>query len=61
MDFYWRFATWNNRDDALIGNPPPRYRKKTDRPPVNPQKVSGACKHIMKLIVILKNDGVITD
>ncbi len=49
LDFYYRFAVWNHGDDSLIGNPPPPYIKKTNRPPVNPNKVPGVCKHIIKL------------
>lgn len=49
LDFYYRFAKWNHNDDALIGDPPPPYIKKTNRPPVNPAKVSGVCKHLIKL------------
>lgn len=49
LDFYYRFATWNSGDDSLIGQPPPPYIKKTNRPPVNPAKVPGVCKHIIKL------------
>lgn len=49
LDFYYRFATWNAGDDSLIGKPPPPYIKKTNRPPVNPAKVPGICKHIIKL------------
>ncbi len=50
LDFYWRFASFNKSDDSLIGNPPPPYVKKTDRPYQNPSKIPGACKHITKLI-----------
>lgn len=49
MDFYWRFATWNHKNKSLMGAPPDPYIKKTNRPPVNPDKVPGACKHIMRL------------
>jgi hypothetical protein len=50
LDFYYRFATWNSGDESLIGKPPPPYiRKTTTRPPVNPAKVPGVCKHIIKL------------
>lgn len=49
LDFYYRFAKWNSGDDSLIGNPPPPYVRKTNRPPVNPNKVPGVCKHIIKV------------
>lgn len=49
LDFYYRFATWNAGDDSLIGNAPPPYVKRGNHPPVNPAKVPGICKHIIKL------------
>ena len=58
LDFYWRFATWNHGKKALEGDPPPPYVKLTDRPPVNPNKVSGACKHIMKFMTFIKGEGI---
>lgn len=54
-DFYWRFATWDHKDNALIGEPPPPYVKKTNSPPVNPNRVSGVCKHLIKLTDSLIN------
>jgi hypothetical protein len=49
MDFYWRFAMYNNRDNSLDGKPPAPYVKKTDRAPQNPDQVPGNCKHLQKL------------
>lgn len=60
LDFYFRFSVWDKRDDALTGDPPVPYRRKTtDYPPVNPQKVSGLCKHIMGLVRHLKAERII--
>lgn len=50
LDFYYRFAVWNHRDQSLIGKPPPPYIKTSNRPPVNPNRVPGVCKHIIKLL-----------
>lgn len=61
LDFYWRFATHNYQNDALYGDPPPPYRKKTDRPPANPTKSPGMCKHVIKFVDILKQTGIVTD
>ncbi len=58
LDFYWRFATWNHGRKSLEGDPPPPYVKLTDRPPVNPNKVPGACKHILKFMTFIKNEGI---
>jgi len=60
MDFYYRFATNNYSDDALDGDPPPLYHKKTDRPPVNPMQVPGVCKHLLKLVERLKQLNVVS-
>jgi hypothetical protein len=58
LDFYWRFAAFNQRDDALASDPPKPYVKKTDRPPVNPSQVSGVCKHLIRLVDELEKDNV---
>lgn len=50
LDFYYRFAVWNDADDSLIGNPPPPYVKVTDSPPQNPKHLPGVCKHIIKVM-----------
>jgi hypothetical protein len=60
LDFYFRFSVWDQRDDALTGEPPEPYQRKTDSyPPVNPSKVSGLCKHIIKLTNYLKQQRII--
>lgn len=46
-DFYWRFAYWNAENDTLLGPRPRPYTKLTNRPPVNPTKTPGICKHII--------------
>lgn len=59
LDFYFRFSVWDQRDDALTGEPPERYHRKTvNYPPVNPQKISGVCKHIISLANQLKRDRI---
>lgn len=51
LDFYYRFAVWDHRYQALDGLPPPPYiRKTTTRPDVNPFKTPGLCKHIMAVV-----------
>lgn len=60
LDFYFRFSVWDQRDDALAGDPPEPYQRRTDTyPPVNPQKVSGVCKHIIGLVNYLKQERII--
>ena len=55
LDFRWRFANWNDRDDSLYGDAPPPYIPKGNRPPVNPRKVPGVCKHLIKSVQSLKD------
>ena len=55
MDFHHRFAMWNHNDGSHYGEKPDVYIKKTDRPPVNPLKVPGVCKHIVKLVDKIKS------
>ncbi len=60
-DFRWRFANWNFGDKSLVGSPPPKYTRKTDtRPPVNPDRVPGLCKHLIKLVQTLEQSGLTT-
>lgn len=59
LDFYYRFSVWNHSKKSLEGDPPPPYVKKTDMPPVNPNKVPGACKHIIKMINFLRGEQII--
>lgn len=59
LDFYYRFAPQNNADQSLLGNPPPPYAKKTNRPFVNPQRVPGVCKHLLRAIQALRTVNVV--
>lgn len=61
LDFYYRFARYNSKDGSLLGKPPPPYQRKlgSTRPSVNPQKVPGVCKHLIKAIITLKNIQVV--
>ena len=55
LDFYFRFAPWDFSNDALFGPKPKPYVRKTNtRPPVNPTKSPGICKHVMKLALTLR-------
>lgn len=59
LDFYYRFSIWNHGNKSLEGDPPPPYVKRTDRAPVNPNKVPGACKHIIKFMTFLKGEQIV--
>lgn len=57
LDFYYRFAVWNHSDGSLFGKPPPPYTNKTDnREPVNPNRIPGLCKHLIKLADDLRRE-----
>jgi hypothetical protein len=60
LDFYHRFATYNFVDKSLMGSKPKPYvRKTTTYPSVNPTRVPGICKHLLKLTEKLHTDGLI--
>lgn len=59
LDFHYRFSVWNHGRKALEGDPPKPYVKKTDSAPVNPNKVPGSCKHIMKMVNFLKGEQIV--
>lgn len=59
LDFYHRFSVWNHNDKSLYGPKPPPYRRKTlDRPEVNPMRVPGFCKHLIKTFQELEREGL---
>lgn len=60
LDFYYRFAAYNNKASALAADPPKPYIKTTDRPPVNPRGAAGLCKHIMRLSKELSKNNLFT-
>lgn len=54
LDFYMRFAPYNERANSLFGDPFPYYRRKTmNHAPANPTKSPGICKHLIKLFETL--------
>lgn len=57
-DFRWRFAYYNAGDGSLAGEPPEPYVSKTNRPPVNPDKSPGLCKHLLKLKKELEREEI---
>lgn len=60
LDMYYRFSHNNFGDNSLVGKPPPPYqRKTTNRPSVNPTRVPGVCKHVLRLIEQLQGIGLV--
>lgn len=60
LDFFWRFAKHNRRDKSLYGRHPGRYVKRTNRPPVNPMRVSGMCKHLWACVSYLEDQNIVS-
>ena len=60
LDFHHRFAYFNHDDESLYGQKPDPYvRKTTTRPPANPMKVPGMCKHLIKLVDTLQKRNIV--
>ena len=60
LDMYYRFSLWNYNSGALYGRKPPMYRRKTTTyPSVNPNRVPGICKHLIKYMDALQDSGII--
>jgi len=60
LDFYFRFGFYNWQDKSIFGNKPKKYVRKTDYwPSVNPDKVPGFCKHIIKMLKDIQSQGFI--
>ena len=59
MDFRFRFALWNFNDNSLMGEKPPPYVPTSNRPPVNPLRTPGVCKHIIATIRSAQQSGIV--
>lgn len=61
LDFYYRLAVWNDKNNALQGDAPQPYVRKPNsrRPPANPSKTPGVCKHLIKLFDHIKREGIV--
>lgn len=60
-DFRFRFAEYNSQDDSLAGDPPPPYQRVagSTRPPANPLRLPGMCKHLYAITQYLEQIGII--
>lgn len=57
-DFRFRFAFYNFQKRCLYGNLPPQYVRRTQtRPPANPTKSIGMCKHLHAVVNTLRREG----
>lgn len=61
MDFRFRFANHNHRDDSLAGEPPPAYQPVpgSNRGPANPAALPGLCKHLMAVVRDLRAKRIV--
>jgi hypothetical protein len=57
-DFYWRFNYYNSLEKSLQGQKRAKYESKSSRPSVNPEKMPGMCKHIIKMMKVLGEAGI---
>lgn len=56
-DFYFRFAYWNWKQNAIFGPKPRQYVRKTrTRAPVNPRGIPGFCKHIHNALLLMQSN-----
>ncbi len=60
LDFHHRFGAFNHGDNSLEGPPPPPHQSTTNRPPANPTRVPGVCKHLIKVIQQLRTGRIVT-
>lgn len=61
LDFYYRFAMTDFNDGSLVGRMPPVYHPVpgSNRPPANPMHVPGICRHLIKVVDHLRQQGFV--
>jgi len=59
LDFFWRTSRQHHNQNSLFGYDVGTYRKRTNRPPVNPYNKTILCKHLLKLAEEMKRNGVV--
>jgi hypothetical protein len=58
-DFYWRWVNTDHEDESLYGRNRKPYESQGIGPPANPMEFPGMCKHLLKLIEVLRNYSII--
>jgi len=58
-DFHWRFNYFDHLDKVLYGSKRKKYEAKYNPGSANPQKMPGMCKHLMKLMSVLGESGIV--
>jgi hypothetical protein len=57
-DFKWRFKHFNKLDKSLFGKDGKKYEAILRPGTANPKELSGMCKHLMKMVKVLKESYV---
>ena len=58
-DFKWRFQHFDKLDRSLYGSNRKRYEALHNPGSANPEELPGMCKHLMKLMNILEESGIV--
>ena len=59
-NFYFMWGYWDKQNNALSGPSQKKYTRKTlTRPEVNPSHLPGMCKHIIRLLIVMKENKVV--
>lgn len=59
--FYFYFGYWDKQNGALSGPSQTPYVRKTQNVPErNPKHIPGVCKHLMRMLLVMKNERIIT-
>jgi hypothetical protein len=61
QDFHWRFNYYNWEDRSLYSAVRKPYESLDLGPPANPSELPGMCKHLMKMVEVLKEMLVFSD
>lgn len=58
-DFFWRFTHFNKIDKSLFGRDRRKYEAIYKPGSSNPEQIPGLCKHLIKLIKVLKESNLL--
>lgn len=58
-DFKFRFSYYNHVDESLYGVKPKKYEGTGNGPPANPLELPGLCKHLIKLMSVIKQSKIL--
>lgn len=58
-DFYWRFLHFNKNEGCLYGRDRAKYEALKNPGSSNPNETAGLCKHLIKMVKILKESNLL--